>query len=896
MQPQYRYRFGKVEVDEARLQVTVGGLPVEIEQRPLQLLLELLRNADEAVTKETLLSRVWDRPTVENVLANAIAKLRRALGPEEGERLITLPRIGYRLAGPIERTAVGRQLSSRLDLQAGAALPLRPNFVLERQLAASDSHEVWLARHSRTHEPRVYKFANNGAALSQLKREATLFRLMAESLPDRSSLVRILDWNFETAPWFLESEYGGLNLAEWSRQDDRLRQLTQAQRLTLFQQIVGAVAAAHGVGVLHKDIKPANLLITDGESGPAVRICDFGAGHILEPDRLDDLGITRMGLTLGQGAGTTGTPLYMAPELLSGGAPTVRSDVYALGLLLYQLLAGDLTRPLASGWEQDVNDELLREDIAAATQVDPAKRLGSAGELQSRLLGLLQRHADRQASRAAAAAASAAARQWERSRARRPWVFAAIASLSGLLALSTWFYVASRATAQQLARQARTTEAVNRFMINELIGASSPTISGRANVTLLEAAKAAAPRIDASFGNDAPQIRAALHAAMQEALSDLTDAPAAIEEGNKALTALMSLSRPDPVLVTRVRLRMTRDLARVGDFDRMSTLLQDVGRDLPALTAQHPTLQVEYLMARSVLAANKLQVSQSLQLDSEAWTLLQSLPNAPDELRDRLQFSVADGLWMTGRVRESEQLLRGLIARQQARLGPRHQQTLYTTVMLAHTLLLQQRWDEARALLPAAISGLDQALGADHGRSLLARRVLGQTYLSAGQYPEAIATFTQVHDAQARKFGDKYQGTISTLAMIGVAQYQAGRVQAAEGSLRTALEQARQSGGDTDPSVQNFRYHLALCLMAQHRATEAAALAAGLDPVTLGPAEQTDDWPSRLALLDARIALERGDRSAASRHLETARGALKEPTKWRLDKLPEQIAMLSKQF
>ena len=234
MATQYRYRVGKIELDEARLLLSVGGVPVEIEQRPMQLLLELLRHADEAVTKEELLRSVWDRPTVENVLANAIAKLRRALGPEEGERIVTLPRVGYRLNGPVVRTAVGRELSSSLSLRAGDKLALRPNFVLERQLGASPSHEVWLARHGRTREPRVYKFASDGDALSRIKREATLYRLLSGSLGERAALARILDWNFDSAPWFLELEYGGPNLAEWAATDDRLRRLSPAQRLALF--------------------------------------------------------------------------------------------------------------------------------------------------------------------------------------------------------------------------------------------------------------------------------------------------------------------------------------------------------------------------------------------------------------------------------------------------------------------------------------------------------------------------------------------------------------------------------------------------------------------------------------------------------------------------------------
>jgi eukaryotic-like serine/threonine-protein kinase len=354
----------------------------------MQLLLELLRHADEAVTKEELLRSVWDRPTVENVLANAVAKLRRALGPEEGERIVTLPRVGYRLTGPVVRTAVGRELRSSLSLRVGDKLALRPKFVLERQLGASPSHEVWLARHGRTQEPRVYKFASDGdgAVADQARGHAV--------------------------PAAVEQPGGARGAGAHPRLELRQRALVPgagvrrpeprgmgapttgcarcrpAQRLDLFLPLATAIAEAHGIGVLHKDIKPSNLLVSDEAGVPRLRLVDFGTGQLLEPERLEALGITRLGLTLEQAEGLSGTLLYLAPELLAGGLPTVRSDVYALGLLLYQLLAGDLTRPLAPGWERDIDDELLREDIAAATQVDPARRLGSATELVTRLRGL----------------------------------------------------------------------------------------------------------------------------------------------------------------------------------------------------------------------------------------------------------------------------------------------------------------------------------------------------------------------------------------------------------------------------------------------------------------------------------------------------------------------------
>lgn len=394
--PLYRYRFGSVEFDEVRFELVVGGLVVELEQKPLQLLAELLRHVGEVVTKEELFARVWSgRPTVDNVLPNAIAKLRKALGPAEAERIVTLPRLGYRCNGPVERVASGRRLASRLQLAGAQTVPQRPEWQLERQLNPSRASEVWLARHGRTRELRVFKFSGDGERLAMLKREATLYRVLVDGLGERDDFARIVDWNFEAPPFFLECEYGGDNLHDWA-DAGHLAALDRPARLALFLKIAHAVAAAHGVGVLHKDLKPANVLITaaaDGRWRP--RLTDFGSGRLLNPERLAALGITRLGMTVTEAfnGDSSGTPLYLAPELIAGQAPTVQSDVYALGLLLWQLLVGDLNRPIAPGWEAGIGDPLLCQSIALATDGDPARRLPTVAALIEHLAGLEARRA-----------------------------------------------------------------------------------------------------------------------------------------------------------------------------------------------------------------------------------------------------------------------------------------------------------------------------------------------------------------------------------------------------------------------------------------------------------------------------------------------------------------------
>jgi len=424
--PRCRYRFGAAEFDEARLELRVGGRVVELEQKPLRILAELVRHADEAVTRSEISESVWNGvPVVEHALTNAVAKLRKALGDGEDGRILTLPRIGYRLVGPVERIAITQRQPSRFEFRAGAAVPGRENWVLQTLLSVTQTSEVWQAEHAKTKDVRVFKFCLDGDGLHTLKRETTLYRVLRECLGERADIVTIFDWNFETPPFYLECAHAGENLLQWAACDDHLAALSREQRLGLFLQIGETVAAAHSVGVLHKDLKPANILIHRHAGGWQARVSDFGSGRLLEPGRLAELGITQLETMEGTAArseANSGTPLYLAPELIAGQSPTVQSDVYALGVILYQLVIGDLRTPMASGWEAEIGDELLATDIAAATDRNPARRLTRVGELVNRLRNLDRRRSQQHAARTAELRMAAALAAAQRAKARRPWL------------------------------------------------------------------------------------------------------------------------------------------------------------------------------------------------------------------------------------------------------------------------------------------------------------------------------------------------------------------------------------------------------------------------------------------------------------------------------------------
>lgn len=438
------WRFAGCEFDELSLQLRVKGRAAELELKPLEILLQLLLHAPEVVTKEALLDAVWPGlNVVDGSLATAVSKLRKALGDSDSQIVLTISRVGYRLAVPVQSAvAMAPTEWKELQLQPGDGVPGREQWRLDRRLDLSHSSEVWLAEHPKTRELRVFKFASNEARLKGLKREVTVARFLRESLGERSEFVRVLEWSLETHPYVLESEYGGQNLTEWAKGQGDLKNVPLATRVSILADVARAVAAAHDAGVLHKDLKPANILLkTQADGSWQIKVADFGSASLVEPARLRALGITNLGLTQTggpQSPSLTGTLMYLAPEVLSGQGPKATADVYSLGVMLYQIVVGDFRRPLAPGWEADIEDPLLREDIAAAACGDPARRLKTAAELAERLTKLDRRRADREQLAEAARLQQIAERRRAQARARIPWfLLAAVLLVAAGVALRT---------------------------------------------------------------------------------------------------------------------------------------------------------------------------------------------------------------------------------------------------------------------------------------------------------------------------------------------------------------------------------------------------------------------------------------------------------------------------
>lgn len=817
--PLYLWRFADCEFDEAGQRLSARGAPIAMEPRPLQVLAELLRHAGEVVTKDELLQSVWQgRDTVEHVLSTAVGKLRKALG----EDLIqTVPRIGYRFAGSAERIVQGRRFSTVLGLQAGQAVPQREHFRLQQPLGRTQGSEVWLARHAKTQELRVYKFALDAERLSALKREVTLARLLRESLGEVEVFVRVIDWNFSSEPFFLESAYAGSNLLEWSAQEPDLALWDADQRVVFFLPVVAALAGAHSVGVLHKDLKPANLLV-QRERGQdwRLRLTDFGSARLLQPERLAALGITALGLTRPQQE-LEATALYLAPELHGGGTPSVQSDVYALGVLLYQIVAADLRRPMAPGWEHDIDDELLREDIARATDGDPQRRLASAAALAERLRQLPQRRSQRWQQEQAAREAQAARIALERARTRRPWLIASLVLL--LLGLGASLALYHRADAARVAAEQATAraEAIKTFVLDDILAAANPERSGvaehRSVADLLQQAEAGmATRFAAQ-----PLLRGSLREALGRsyaALARSADAVRCFELAREDYAA-------DPagtVPALRMRYAMASMLAQMSEHPRAREMMQSVEADAAPYLARDKDLALNAALSRAALHSHQFQAEPMRLAYAEADLLQRELYPEDVRLAYVIRLQLAEANLRKGDTATAERLVRALLDDPQLKDG-RVSQLQIAELRMLHARVLRRgpRLQEALAEAQLALPVLETTLGADHPTTLLALSARSSIHNLLRNCAAALADSGEVVQRMRRVDGEHSQRTYVEIGNLGFAQYECGEVEKGLQHLAIADRELRARYGEANAAARAFRFGIAEALVLAGRHAEA---------------------------------------------------------------------------
>ena len=870
------WRFADYEFDELRRELRVRGKAADLESKPLDILLQLLLHAGEVVTKEELLETVWpDVMVVDGSLATAVSKLRKAMADEDHPAIVTVPRVGYRLAVPVYCKTVAAAAGPELGFRAGDPVPGREQWRLSRALEVSGSSEVWLGENPKTREQRVFKFAADGVRLKGLKREITISRFLRESLGDRPEFVRILEWNFKTSPFFLESEYAGPNLAEWAEAQGGLIKVSLDARLHLLIDVAQALSAAHSIGVLHKDLKPANILVVPGASGGwQIKIADFGSASLFDPSRLHALGITNLGFTQTAALETgslSGTLMYLAPEVLAGQSPSASADVYALGVMLYQLIVGDCRKPLAPGWEAEIQDPLLREDIADAACGDPAKRLSSAAELAERLLTLDRRRVKRDELENATQRAQIAERKLAEARARRPWVVFAVIALVVGLGLSLTLYRKAARERDHANRQTAIASSINQFLSDDLLGRSNPFLSGKSSESLIEAIKQASPSIDRQF-KDEPLVAARLHQTIARALDNRTNYSDARQEYDHAATLFKQVDgemSQDAIIVNLQRATLESRSYEKDSLSLAKSILAQQEALIAKLPRPRPDLPVWLSSARGMIALidnNAKSAAENFQAAVERAEMLPAFDeSARLTFKQRLGFSYI----RLGEGAKAERSFRELIGDFTRVTGPESPNVLRVRLNLAQAYMIQNKHaeavKEANTIYPEFVS----RLGPDHELTMQLLTTRAQSEGSLGMWNDAIRDDLAIHDLAIRKQGPLSFFAVATLSDASLAMCRSGHYGVGESNSRKAYEASTKAFGPRAGLTGGVASTLATCLIGLGQVDEASKLLEQIDIPAVAQLAGDQDWGAGVTLLQAEIAYRRKDYASARKYLQT---------------------------
>ncbi|MGH7169289.1 MAG: serine/threonine-protein kinase, partial [Gemmataceae bacterium] len=273
----------------------------------------------------------------------------------------------------------------------------RPNGIgdweLEELLGVGGFGEVWRARNQHFSDPVALKFCLDAKAAQWLRHEAALLgRVMSQGR--HPGIVPLLDTYLNGDPPCLKYEYvagGDLSglIGQW-RQAPPRHHVAECTRL--IHELADIMAFAHQLHppIVHRDLKPANILLQPSGNG-TVRACvaDFGIGGIAARQAREQA--TR-GAFLASALRGACTPLYASPQQQHGEEPDPRDDVYALGVIWYQLLTGDLLMGASADWREELEDTDAGDDVlrllgaCLASRVE--KRPASAAVLAEELAHL----------------------------------------------------------------------------------------------------------------------------------------------------------------------------------------------------------------------------------------------------------------------------------------------------------------------------------------------------------------------------------------------------------------------------------------------------------------------------------------------------------------------------
>lgn len=335
---------------------------------------------------------------IRRAAAKAFAKdTKSAVSEAEREEIISVLRtmarnVRYRTAFGSMSAGALRSERSLIEL-LGEAEPIRhcgesvtqgSPWVLRRHLGTGGFGEVWKAENPGFPIPRAYKFFTRDSSGEWLRRERNGLVAILKRIGDHRHIVELLDVQTECHHPYLALEYlGGGSLEEWIVKDKGRRPEIEPHEIV--RQVVAGLSAAHAQGIAHRDIKPANILLTEGPD-VRIKIGDFGLAKVAGPRREGASQLASL-------AGVVGTGLYLPPESQQRGVrrKSTQDDVFALGVVWYQLEVGAIERPPYDFAERLKAKGLDTHTIGLIERclAHPDRRFADAREVENAMTDLL---------------------------------------------------------------------------------------------------------------------------------------------------------------------------------------------------------------------------------------------------------------------------------------------------------------------------------------------------------------------------------------------------------------------------------------------------------------------------------------------------------------------------
>lgn len=666
---------------------------------------------------------------------------------------------------------------------------------LERELGAGGMGQVWLAQQTQPVRRQVaVKVIRTGFAQSDV-----LKRFLAErqslALMNHPAIAKIFDAGAtpDGQPYLVMEYVDGLPINEYCDS----HALDIVQRLKLFSLVCEGVQHAHQRAIIHRDLKPSNILVKEVDGKPVPQIIDFGVAKELSGAIDGDAFMTQIGTLVG-------TPGYMSPEQMTPNSADVdtRTDVYSLGVILYELLIGALPleppkhptlESLHRAFSEDARKpstklrlqlaEAIKAATNRATEISALLRQ-LRGDLDSIALKALERDRSRRYATPAELAADighylrnelvAARAPSAGYRAgkyvRRHWAGVALLVLGITLLLG--FGIAQSVQLRKTRFERDRADQIMGFM-TKMFKVSDPSEARGNTVTAREVLDKSSQQIESGIGLDAG------------VQSDLLQV---IAETYKNLG-----------LYGRAH-----DLAQRSLDSRRQVLGED---DALTLDSMRQLGSILYLEGRTVEAETLLRRTLALQLHTLGATHRQTLET---------QNLMVDVLVSKGLYQDAERAARDLVAVENKTLGGEDPLTVESMMFLASALRHLSRFDEAERLLRQTLAIQQQVRGADHPDTLTIQITLSSMLEEQGHYPQAEALYRETLAAQQHVLGVDHPLTANTMTHLAIdLAHDRSRFTEAEALYRDALATEMRQVGPESRFTTRTEEGLANLLLAE---------------------------------------------------------------------------------